>query len=298
MMRDLFEFNSKIERIIFIVILIILLLSVVGMAYVYVNPNSFTQRHMFVITSYDMGKANSQSGNQGLTDDSVMGASEVPVSLELSSFNSKQDYYDLFLCPCCGNSIASNCCGMAKERMKTVDKLYDQGYRGEELVVEMVKKYGFESLISDEVKAMIKDNPAFEVDENSPMISLNNDLVDLGVIKQSEGNVSARFVIENVGASDLVITGMDTSCMCTTASITYDGVEGPVFGMSMHGGNPNDWNITIPPGDKAVLNVYYNPMAHGIQKENELRIIREVTIMSNDPINFRKKVRIQLTQLK
>ena len=85
--------------------------------------------------------------------------------------------------------------------------------------------------------------------------------------------------------------------MCTSASLVYDGVEGPRFGMSMHGTNPEDFRLAIPPGASAQLKVYYDPMAHGKQKKAQTRIIREVTIMSNDPVDFAKKVRISLTQV-
>ncbi len=60
---------------------------------------------------------------------------------------------------------------------------------------------------------------------------------------------------------DLIIDNMDSSCMCTSASVIYNGKEGPKFNMAMHG-NPKGWSVTIPPGDEAQLKIYYDPNAH------------------------------------
>ena len=77
--------------------------------------------------------------------------------------------------------------------------------------------------------------------------------------------------------------------MCTSASLIYNGQESPKFSMSMHGNNPENFELRIPPGETAQLKVYYDPNAHGKQKKPEIKITREVTIISNDPIDFRKR---------
>ena len=61
-----------------------------------------------------------------------------------------------------------------------------------------------------------------------------------------------------------------------------------------HGSNPENYELIIPPGETAQLKVYYDPMAHGEQEKPELRITRDVTIISNDPVDFQKKVRIEI----
>ncbi|MEK0347972.1 MAG: DUF1573 domain-containing protein [Nitrosopumilus sp.] len=213
------------------------------------------------------------------------------------SLSSPKDYYNMFQCPCCGKPIDTNCCGMAKQRKDYVDKLLLDGLEGTEVAVEMVKKFGFGTLMSpsqeQEIKNFIKSNAP----DNPPKIMIENSRYDFGTISQKDGIASTMFTIKNTGGSDLVIDNIDTSCMCTTASLIYKGKESPEFGMSMHGNNPKNFELRIQAGETAQLKVYYDPNAHGIQKEPQQRITREVTIMSNDPIDFQKKVRIDLTQV-
>ncbi|RMF56178.1 DUF1573 domain-containing protein [Candidatus Woesearchaeota archaeon] len=208
----------------------------------------------------------------------------------------REEYYSMFQCSCCGRPISAECCGMAKQRKEYLDSLLLKGTGEKDVLYEMVKKFGFDVLMDQSREQEVRDYIKSRSPENPPRIEVEPAKHDFGTISQSEGNISTDFTIKNSGKSDLVIENLDTSCMCTTASLIYDGKESPVFGMSMHGNNPENFELRIPPGETAVLRVYYNPMAHGIQKKPEARIIREVTIISNDPVDFQKKVRIELTQ--
>ena len=112
---------------------------------------------------------------------------------------------------------------------------------------------------------------------------------------KKKGTVAAFFMIKNEGKKDLVIERLDTSCGCTTASIVFQGKEGPRFAMVGHGiENPKDWKLSIPPGQSAQLKVYYDPNVH---KDLRGAVIREIYIYSNDPIDFEKKVQIELNQV-
>jgi len=132
--------------------------------------------------------------------------------------------------------------------------------------------------------------------ESAPVIEINPEIIDLGSVSQKDGKISTIFDLTNSGENNLIIEYMDTSCMCTSARIIYRDEEGPIFGMSMHGNNPQNYEVIIPPGESAQLEVIYDPLAHGIQKQPEQEIIREVTVVSNDPVNPQKKVRFRLTQ--
>lgn len=208
-----------------------------------------------------------------------------------------QEYYDMFLCPCCGKSIATECCGMAKQRRDYVNNLMLEGKQDNELVYEMVKRFGLDSLESESQKEEIQDYMSEIAPQNPAQLELSAERYDFGKVSQSDGVVSTTFTVTNAGKNNLIIENLDTSCMCTTASLTYDGKEGPVFGMSMHGSNPQGYSLVIPPGDSAELNVYYDPLAHGKQDKPEMDITREVTIVSNDPDDFQKKVKITLKQV-
>jgi hypothetical protein len=214
-----------------------------------------------------------------------------------SVMSSPKEYYDMFQCSCCGRSIDANCCGSAKQRKAYVDQLLLDGIEGDELVYRMVKKFGFDALKDASKEQEVKDYIKSQAPENPPTIEIENPKYDFGTISQSDGIVTTTFTIKNTGGSDLIIDNMDTSCGCTSASLVYKGQEGPKFSMSMHGDNPKDYSLTIPPGDSAQLKVYYDSMAHGKQKKPEMSVVRTVTIISNDPVNFQKKVRIELTQV-
>jgi cytochrome c-type biogenesis protein CcmH/NrfF len=217
----------------------------------------------------------------------------------ISSLSAKtpQEMYKKFQCSCCGESIDANCCGMAKQRMEHVDQLMLGGLNENEVTVKMVKKFGFDILMDPSEEDKIKEFIQEQAPDNPPKIIIEPTTKNLGLVKQSEGKVSTFFTLKNLGDGDLVIENMDTSCMCTSVRIIYNGNEGPIFGMSMHGTNPENYKLTIAPGDSAQLEVLYDPLAHGIQKKSEARIIREVTIVSNDPVDFQKKLRIELTQI-
>ena len=85
---------------------------------------------------------------------------------------------------------------------------------------------------------------------------------DFGRISMSAGNVSHAFRVKNQGPSDLTISRLYTSCMCTTASLeTADG-RSRAMGMPGHGPIP-ELNKTIAPGEEATVEVVFDPAAHG-----------------------------------
>jgi hypothetical protein len=129
---------------------------------------------------------------------------------------------------------------------------------------------------------------------DAPILQLSSSYHNFGNVPGGGSVVSTLMGITNTGESDLIITGMDSSCGCTTASIVTDGVEGPRFSMSMHGTNPTGWSETIEPGNTAQLKIYYNPSTH-----SELRgpVTRYVTIFSNDPYKSQMRVTIEANQV-
>jgi len=228
-------------------------------------------------------KSNSSSGITGKT--------------VLNGAKGNAEYYDMFLCSCCGDPISTNCCDMAKERMAYVDELLAGGLEEKEIMYKMVKKYGTDVLADKSMEQELKEYIQSKAPSNPAKIELETERYNFGTLSQKDGIKTAYVKITNTGQSDLVIDGMETSCMCTSASIVYNRVEGPVFGMSMHGENPADYKLSIPPGESASLKIAYDPNAHGSQETPEEKIIREITIMSNDPVDFQKKLRVEIVQV-
>lgn len=270
-MTKIFEFESKPEKYVFLGILLLLLVAGGAVFYPII---------------------------QGYMSDGMEGNVVIDTQSQISlDSKTPTEFYQMFQCSCCGKSIDAGCCGMAIQRKQHVDKLLLEGIEENELLYRMVKKFGFDVLMDQSKEQEIRDYIKSTAPDNPPKIEIENPKYNFGTISQADGDVSTMFTIKNTGGSDLIIDNMDTSCMCTSASLIYQGLEGPKFGMSMHGENPEDYSLIIPPGESAQLKVYYDPMAHGKQKKPETRIIREVTIISNDPIDFQKMVRIELTQV-
>ena len=89
-------------------------------------------------------------------------------------------------------------------------------------------------------------------------IELSADEFDFGAIPNT-GPVSQVFQVRNVGGAKLEITGVSTSCGCTTAEIA---------------------ERTLSPGEETDLEVTYDPLAHGGATGDFMRL---VYVRSNDP---------------
>lgn len=203
-----------------------------------------------------------------------------------------EEIYKMFFCPCCGQTIDARCCGMAMGMIDYVDSLIDNGLSKTEVIIEMAKRYGMDSLIPS-----MQDEIAEEILRSAPdirpKISVEPDVYDFGDVSQAEGTASAFITIRNEGDATLVIDGLQTTCGCTTASLGGS----PFYGMAGHddqGASPAGWTFEIPAGETAELEVRYDPYMH---PDFRGPAVRWVYISSNDPVDFRKEVRIELNQV-
>ena len=103
---------------------------------------------------------------------------------------------------------------------------------------------------------------------------------DFGTISMKAGNVSTTYRIKNEGAAPLALDKIYTSCMCTTATlITANGRKQGPFGMPGHGPlKPATGQLA--PGEMALLEVVFDPAAHGPSGVG--RIERVVTVETKD----------------
>lgn len=125
----------------------------------------------------------------------------------------------------------------------------------------------------------------------APSIQVTPARASLGKVSVAGGTMETVFSLSNTGASDLVLTGIVTSCMCTSAILVVDGVESPRFGM--HEGNPG-WQQAIKPGQEAELKVFYDPKVH---PEMRGAVTRTISITNNDPLFGVKTVSITAEQV-
>ena len=206
---------------------------------------------------------------------------------------SAEEIGNMFLCPCCGSPITKGCCGMAKERMAYVEAQVEAGLNKTEIVMNMVKKHGLTALMENE-REKFKTELEKNAPQDRPKIVITPTSYNFGDVSVAKGEVSASMDITNEGTKDLIINRIETSCGCTSASIIVDGEEGPRFTMPGHGGQPQGWSASIPPGGKAQLKVYYDPNVH---KKMRGKGTRTIDVSSNDPIDISKQVRIDFNQI-
>jgi len=114
-------------------------------------------------------------------------------------------------------------------------------------------------------------------DGGSPKISVKEKRFDFGKISMAKGLTKHEFEITNDGDSDLVLSNIKTSCMCTSAILKANGKNSPKFGMHK---NPLSWSEKIKPGETAILDVTYDPNAHGPDATGP--ITRTISMLTND----------------
>lgn len=207
-----------------------------------------------------------------------------------------EEIYPLFFCPCCGEVLDPKkiCCPMAQEMIDYINSLVKPGISKNDVVLAFAQKYGLNVFIDKEKQKEFKEQLVKSAPEDRPIISVTPEAKDLGDVSQKKGIMTTFFEIKNEGKKDLIINRMDSSCGCTSASVVFEGREGPRFAMAGHGiENSTDWQVVIPAGQTAQLKIYYDPNAHA-----DLRgpVTREISIYSNDPIDFEKKATIELNQ--
>lgn len=100
-----------------------------------------------------------------------------------------------------------------------------------------------------------------------------------GEIPIDGGNVEKTFQIKNEGTTDLAMSNLKTSCMCTEAMFVIDGNNSPVFGMH----TKSNWVGVLKPGQTADVKVVFDPMFHGPQATGP--ITRLVSFNTNDRSN-------------
>lgn len=115
---------------------------------------------------------------------------------------------------------------------------------------------------------------------DAPKLKLETASFDLGDIPIGGGLVKKQIKITNEGESNLKISKIITSCMCTTASLEVDGKKSPAFGMPGHSSGSLFWSAEIKPRQSGVLEIVYDPAAHGPAGLGPFT--RVVTISSNN----------------
>ena len=213
--------------------------------------------------------------------------------------------YKIFVCPCCGQDIGSCTCGMAEERRGLVDQHLAPlaplgaglgaglayGASTNQVHRVMFQAYGAGADFDQGLAAQVRTELAETLPAERPVLVVEPLMADLGTIPIAGGSVRTTFVVRNGGQSDLTITGLQTSCGCTTAVIETAHGTSPVFSANLSE-NADSWSTTLAPGEDASLAVTFDPMAHGPEATGEIR--RVISISSNDPLDSRLDIAFQV----
>lgn len=108
---------------------------------------------------------------------------------------------------------------------------------------------------------------------------------DFGTISMAAGNVSHQFKIRNTSSESVDIEKIYTSCMCTTATLIAGGKQFGPFGMPGHGPTPRI-NQTVNPGDEVMVEVVFDPAAHGPAGVGMIQRVVVVENNAGDPIEL------------
>ncbi|MCL4354280.1 MAG: DUF1573 domain-containing protein [Patescibacteria group bacterium] len=102
---------------------------------------------------------------------------------------------------------------------------------------------------------------------------------DWGKINYSGEKPTKTFTIKNTGTDTLKLFNVRTSCHCTKAHITIDGVSSPDFGMV----GTSSWVGDVRPGKEAKVVIVFDQAFHGDQGLGP--VVRYTMVETNDPSN-------------
>jgi len=199
--------------------------------------------------------------------------------------------YQMFVCPCCGQDIGSCTCGMAEEPRGLIDQHLAYGASTNQAHRAMFQAYGAGAFFDEGLAAQVRTELEETLPAERPVLVVEPLVADLGTIPIAGGPVRTTFVVRNGGQRDLTITGLQTSCACTTAVLETAHGTSPVFSANLSE-NAESWSATLAPGEDASLAVTFDPMAHGPEATGEIR--RVVSISSNDLLDSRLDVAFEV----
>jgi hypothetical protein len=222
----------------------------------------------------------------------------VDVPSTVSTVEAKE-IYPMFTCPCCGLALNKEklCCGAMTQMVDFIDQKVSTGADKDAVILATAQEFGLERLADESERTALREQLLATAPKDAPKVITSEVKKSLGTVELSKGVVTTEFTIKNEGKSDLVIDKLSSSCGCTSASLVYQGTEGPRFYMAGHGQAEPDpsWKVSIAPGDEAKVKVYYDPTVH---PELTGPVTREVSVHSNDPVDFETKLTITLEQEK
>lgn len=202
----------------------------------------------------------------------------LPVVFAQSTDALKSDIYSKLKCCSCQVSFDRCICAEAKEMKAYIDALLENGMRKEEIFYKVAKKFSLNTISDARVKAEVEKRLVKEAGEKRPQLSLDPASFNFGKVSKKQGKVGKIFKVANKGNAPLVIKSLKTSCPCANVSLKINETKSPYFGTE---GSPKAWQSEIKPQESGELELTVDLASSHVKTG---RLIRDVSIISNDPV--------------
>jgi len=159
-----------------------------------------------------------------------------------------------------------------------IDALIEAGISKEDIFYKVAKKFSLNTILDARIKKDVEKRLIKEIGVKRPQIILESNSFDFGQVSKRKGKISKVFKFANHGNTPLIITNIKTSCPCATASLKVNKKKTPHFGTE---GAPKNWQIEIKPGGNGELELMIDLKSEHVKRG---KLIREVSIFSNDPV--------------
>ena len=196
----------------------------------------------------------------------------------------KEDIYSKLKCCNCGKAFAPCSCAHAKEIKVYIDAFMEVGLSEEEILEKIARKYTLDTIIDPKARKFVEKKLIAEAGENRPQIFINPLSYDLGKVSKGKGELQLKVKVQNKGKDVLKITGLKTTCACTTVKLKIKKYTSPVFSTK---GAESGWETSIAPEEKGEL-IIVTDLDHAHVHLGQM--VRTVEIRSNDPVRSLIKV--------
>ena len=204
-----------------------------------------------------------------------------------SSDTAKSDIYSKLKCCRCDDPFDKCSCPEANEIKAYIDGLIESNTNKEDIFYKVSKKFSLNVILDNQIKNTIEKRIIAEAGKSRPQLTLESDSFDFGRVSRKQGKVSKVFKLLNKGGSSLIITSMKTTCPCASVSLKVGKNKSPFYGTE---GSPKGWQVEIKPGRDAELELALDLASPHVKAG---KLIREATVISNDPVYPEVTVQIE-----
>lgn len=199
----------------------------------------------------------------------------------------KSEIYSKLKCCACNVSFAQCVCAEAKEMKAYIDALIETGLSKEEIFYKVAKKFSLNVILDQEIKSQTEKKLIKELGEKRPQIIIEPISFDFGAVTRKQKSVSKIFKLSNNGNDALVVKSIKTSCPCTLVALRTGKKKASYYGTE---GSPVGWKAEVKPQDIAEVEVMLDLLSPHIKNG---KVIRNVTVVSNDPLYPEMTVRVE-----